>query len=389
MPSPKNPTHVLRAWPLGFALRFFLLLGLLAFVAVACAPSSSTPVVTTSLPASPAPGDALLPSPTHSLPSYWPTSGWRTSTPEDQGMDSSRLIAMLDSVRAQHLDLHSLLVIRHGYIVSETYFASYGQDDLHQLYSCTKSFIATLVGIAFDRGDLTRLDQPVLDFFPGRSFANLDDRKRAITLEDLLTMRSGLVWQDDDPTIGAMVRSPDWVQYVLDLPMAQAPGSQFNYCTGCTHVLSAVLQQATGLSARDYAGPNLFEPLGIANLRWDTDRAGMPIGGFGLQLTPRDMAKLGYLYLHNGSWDGRQIVPAAWVGTATQKHTATDGELGYGYQWWTYPSYGAYTALGLYGQTIFVIPQADLIVVTTADVANHDPIFHLIDAYILPAITLD
>jgi CubicO group peptidase (beta-lactamase class C family) len=389
MPSLKNPTHILRAWPTSLALRYFLLLSLFPLVAVACASSPTAPVAATSLPASATPGVATPPAATAPLPAYWPTSGWRSSPPEDQGMDSSHLIAMLDSVRAQGLNLHSLLVIRHGYIVSETYFGAYGPDDLHQLYSCTKSFIATLVGIAFDRGDLSRLDQPVLDFFPGRSFANLDERKRAMTLEDLLSMRSGLEWQDDDPTISAMVRSPDWVQYVLDLPMAQAPGSQFNYCTGCSHVLSAILQQSTGLSARDYAGPNLFEPLGIGDLRWDTDRAGMPIGGFGLQLTPRDMAKLGYLYLHNGVWDGRQVVASAWVATATQKHTETDGELGYGYQWWTYPSYGAYTALGLYGQTIFVIPQADLIVVTTADVADHEPIFHLIEAYILPAISLD
>jgi CubicO group peptidase (beta-lactamase class C family) len=386
MPSSTVATHVTRRCPLGLALHYLILLGLIGLLAAACTASPSTPAPAAQLPASPAPGEALLPPPGTAREAYWPTSGWRTSTPEEQGMDSSRLIAMLDSIRAQSLNLHSLLVIRDGYIVSETYFGSYDQDSRFQLYSCTKSFIATLVGIVFDRGDLQRLDQPVLDFFPGRTFANLDARKEAMTLEDLLTMRSGLDWQDDDPTIGAMARSPDWVQFVLDKPMIQAPGEQFNYCTGCSHVLSAILQQATGLSARDYAAPNLFEPLGITNLRWDTDNSGMPIGGWGLQLTPRDMAKLGYLYLHKGSWDGRQIVSSDWVATATQKHTATDGSLGYGYQWWTYPSYGAYTALGLYGQTIFVVPQSDLIVVTTADVDNHEPIFHLIEEYILPSI---
>jgi CubicO group peptidase (beta-lactamase class C family) len=374
MPSPKSPTPLSPLWPLA-------LLTLLGLILLAAACTSSPPAPAAVTPASPSPA-----SPGSPPPAYWPTSAWRTAAPEDQGMDSARLIAMLDAVRAQRLDLHSLLVIRNGYIVSETYFAPYAQDDLHQLYSVTKSFIATLVGIALDRGDLQSLGQPVLDFFPGRSFANLDDRKRAMTLEDLLTMRAGLEWQDDDPTIGAMVRSPDWVQFVLDKPMVQAPGGQFNYCSGCSHVLSAILQQATGLTARQYAGPNLFEPLGIASLRWDADRTGMPIGGWGLQLTPRDTARLGYLYLHAGMWDGRQVVPAAWVQTATHKHTPTDGELGYGYQWWVYPSYGAYTALGLYGQTIFVVPQSDLIVVTTADVENHEPIFHLIEEYILPSI---
>jgi CubicO group peptidase (beta-lactamase class C family) len=381
MPFSTTAKSITRRWPLSLAL--FCLICLLA---AACIASPSAVAPATQLPASPAAGKALLSSPSAILEDYWPTSGWRTSTPEEQGMDSSRLIAMLDSVRAQHLNLHSLLVIRHGYIVSETYFGSYAQNSRFQIYSCTKSFIATLVGIAFDRGELQGLNQAVLDFFPGRAFANLDDRKRAMTLEDLLTMRSGLDWQEGDPTIGAMVQSRDWVQYVLDEPMAQAPGSQFNYCTGCSHVLSAILQQATGLSARNYAERNLFEPLGLTNLSWDNDRSGMPIGGWGLQLTPRDMAKLGYLYLHKGSWDGKQVVSSDWVAAATQKHTATDGSLGYGYQWWTYPSYGAYTALGLYGQTIFVVPQSDLIVVTTADVDNHEPIFHLIEEFVLPSI---
>jgi CubicO group peptidase (beta-lactamase class C family) len=317
---------------------------------------------------------------------YWPTKDWRTSTPEEQGMDSARLAAMLEWVQQQRLNLHSLLVIRNGYIVSETYFDSYRQNDRHQLFSCTKSFIATLIGIALDRGDIQRIDAPVMDFFAGRSFTNLDERKQAMTLQDLLTMRSGLDWQEGDPAYVAMMRSPDSVKYVLDKPMALAPGSQFNYCSGCSHVLSAILQQATGANTLDYAEKNLLKPLGINNLRWDKDPSGIPIGGWGLQLTPREMAKLGYLYLHDGAWEGRQIVSSAWVQAATQQHTETDGDLGYGYQWWVYPSFGAYTALGLEGQTIFVVPEEDLIVVTTASVDGHEQIFRLIDEYIMPSI---
>jgi CubicO group peptidase (beta-lactamase class C family) len=301
-------------------------------------------------------------------------------------MDSARLAAMLEWVQQQRLNLHSLLVIRNGYIVSETYFDSYRQNDRHQLFSCTKSFIATLIGIALDRGDIQRIDAPVMDFFAGRSFTNLDERKQAMTLQDLLTMRSGLDWQEGDPAYVAMMRSPDSVKYVLDKPMALAPGSQFNYCSGCSHVLSAILQQATGANTLDYAEKNLLKPLGINNLRWDKDPSGIPIGGWGLQLTPREMAKLGYLYLHDGAWEGRQIVSSAWVQAATQQHTETDGDLGYGYQWWVYPSFGAYTALGLEGQTIFVVPEEDLIVVTTASVDGHEQIFRLIDEYIMPSI---
>jgi CubicO group peptidase (beta-lactamase class C family) len=320
------------------------------------------------------------------LTEYWPTKGWRTSTPEAQGMDSQKLAQMLAAIQQQHLNFHSVLVIRNGYIVSETYFPPYRQDTTHELYSCTKSFISTLIGIALDKGSIDRVDHHMVDFFPGRTFSNLDPQKEAMTLEDVLTMRSGLDWQEGDPAYAAMYRSPDWVKYVLDKPMAASPGSRFNYCSGCSHLLSAVLQQATGMNTRDFAGQYLFKPLGISNVKWETDSSGIPIGGWGLQLTPRDMAKLGYLYLRGGQWEGRQIVSSNWVDTATQKHTNTDSDLGYGYQWWTYPSLAAYTALGRYGQTIFVVPAEDLVIVTTAQMEDHTEIFKIIGGYILPTV---
>jgi CubicO group peptidase (beta-lactamase class C family) len=173
---------------------------------------------------------------------------------------------------------------------------------------------------------------------------------------------------------------------MLDKPMAAAPGTQFNYCSGCSHLLSAIVQETTEMSPRDFADQYLFKPLGISNVKWDTDAAGTPIGGWGLWLTPRDMAKLGYLYLRHGEWNGQQIVSAQWVENATRTHTATDSDLGYGYQWWTYPSLAAFAALGRDGQTIFVVPDLDLIIVTTAEIDNHDPIFQLIQQYILPAV---
>ena len=139
------------------------------------------------------------------------------------------------------------------------------------------------------------------------------------------------------------------------------------------------------MNTRDFAEKELFRPLGITDVRWDADSQGIPIGGWGLQITPRDMAKLGYLYLRDGVWDGQQIVSSAWVKAATEKHTPTDGPLGYGYQWWTYPKWGAYAALGRYGQMIFVVPDLDLIVVTTAAAGGHDAIFRLIEQYIVPA----
>ncbi len=323
---------------------------------------------------------------------YWPTHGWRTSTPEAQGMDSERLAQMLAVIRQEPmLNLHSLLVIRHGYLVSEVYFSPlYGPNTKHVLYSVTKSFISTLVGIAFDKGILTDLHRPVLSFFPRRNIENRDALKESMTLEDLLTMQSGLDWVEDLNAVGDVLQTPDAVKFVLDLPMKEPPGTNYNYCSGCSHVLSGILQEQPGVRTLDFAKKNLFEPLGISDFKWETDKQGLPLGGWGLYLTPRDMAKLGYLYLHEGVWDGKQIVSAAWVKAATQAYTDTHEKLGfgYGYQWRTFPRLGAYLAAGRDGQYIVVVPASDLVVVMTAeqgDLANEAD-FKLIESYILTAV---
>ena len=346
--------------------------------AVVAAPGE-TPVATVTV---------RVPGVTPAVPPYWPTQGWRTSTPAEQGMNAERLALMMDSVRQQNLDLHSLLVIRDGAIVSETYFGSNTPETRREIYSVTKSFIATLVGVAIDKGIIAGVERPVGDFFPDRKFANWDAAKQAMTLENLLTMTTGLDWPEADATFQQLHGGRDWVKFVMDEPMRSQPGAEFNYCSGCSHVLSAIIQQQTGMNTRDFAQRELFEPLGINDAVWDTDTTGIAIGGCGLQLTPRDMAKLGYLYLNGGMWDGRQIVSTGWVKTATQKHTGTDTDLGYGYQWWIYPRWGAYAALGRYGQTIFVIPDLNLIVLTTAALEGPDPIFDLIEQYIVPAVQL-
>ncbi len=335
-------------------------------------PSPVTPAQVATLEPAPAAG------------SIWPTQGWRTSSPEEQGVDHGMLAAMLAEVEQKKLNLQSLLVIRNGTLVSETYFGT-SQEVRHQLYSVTKSFVSTLIGIAMDQGKIDRLDRQIGDFFPEYAFANLDSQKQAMTLEDVLTMRTGLDWQEGDPAYMALYQSRDWVQFMLDKPMAGPPGDQFNYCSGCSHLLSAIVKKTTGMNTFDFAKKYLFKPLGITNVRWESDAKGTSIGGWGLELTPRDMAKLGYLFLRKGQWEGRQIVSAGWVEAATQKHTGTDNPRGYGYQWWTHPTLAAYMALGRYGQTIFVMPELDLIVVTTAEMDNHDEIFRLIEEYIVPA----
>jgi CubicO group peptidase (beta-lactamase class C family) len=322
---------------------------------------------------------------------YWPTHGWRTSTPEAQGMDSAQLAQLLEVIQQEPvLNLHSLLVIRHGYLVSEVYFDPfYGRNTKHALYSVTKSFMSTLVGIAFDKGILTDLRHPVLDFFPHRTFEKRDALKESMTLEDLLTLRCGLAW-DEVTSWGELLWSLDAVKYVLDKPMTDPPGTKYLYNSGCSHVLSGILEEQPGVQTLEFAKKNLFEPLGITDFIWELDKQGIPLGGAGLNLTPRDMAKLGYLYLHEGVWDGQQIVSAAWVKAATQTHTDPHHKLGfgYGYQWWTFPRLGAYQAAGYGGQYIVVVPASDLVVVVTADQGDlaNEAVFRLIEAYILTAV---
>ncbi len=312
---------------------------------------------------------------------------WQVSDPQSQGMDPKLLEEMQAEIQAKRIPLHSLLIIRNGQIVSENYYAGNKLATKHVQYSVTKSFIATLIGIAIDQGKLEGVELPVMDFFPGKTVAAPDPRKTAMTVEDLLTMSSGLGWMEGDASYSAMYRSSDWSKWVLDLPMQDSPGETFNYCSGCSHVLSVILEEATGENPRAFADQNLFKPLGITDYEWETDSDGTPIGGWGLYLTPRDMARLGLLYLHDGKWGDTQIVSKEWVAAATTTQVDPDGRLGYGYQWWIYDTHGAFTALGRDGQAIFVAPDLDLVVVTTAKMpGDHDPIFSLIDNYILPSV---
>jgi CubicO group peptidase (beta-lactamase class C family) len=322
-------------------------------------------------------------------PEYWPTADWRTSTPEAQNMDSQKLAQMLEHTKGRNTGLHSLLVIRNGYIVSENYFESFRPEQTHVLYSCTKSFVSTLVGIAIDRGYISGVDVPVEDVFANQVFQNQDAQKREMTLENLLTMTSGLAWIENNQTYAGLSRSPDWVDFVMDKPMLDKPGTRFNYNSGCAHLLSAIVQLKTGRNTRAFAQDTLFKPLGISRYQWEVDSKGIPNGGWGLQMTPQDMAKLGYLFLHDGVWEGRQIVSKGWVKTATRTHVKVGGPapVDYGYLWWTYPSLNAYAALGLDGQTIFVIPDRQMVIVTTARTPDHGhgEIFPLIEKYIVPA----
>ena len=211
-------------------------------------------------------------------------------------------------------------------------------------------------------------------------------------------MSSGLDWPEsgnayttpDNPYV-RMMRSPDWVQFVLDRPMAEPPGATFNYNSGASHLLSAIVQKTTRQSTLAFAKEFLFKPLGIADVRWGADPSGIAIGGSDLQLTPRDMARFGYLYLKRGVWEGQPVVPAGWVQASTTRHIqSSEASLGYGYQWWTYPD-GSFAAHGLGGQFIFVRPRQDLVVVFTSWLTGDDTErpAALVDSFIVPAVLSD
>ena len=213
-----------------------------------------------------------------------------------------------------------------------------------------------------------------------------------MTLEDLLTMRAGLRCHDEtNTTVEAMQRTTDWAAYMLRQPLDTAPGRQFNYCNGVSHVLSVLVGRATGQPTMDFAQENLFGPLGITRVLWARDPDGVPAGGWGLALTPRDMARFGYLYLRDGEWDGAQILSPEWVEASTTPHTyAMQAGQGYGYQWWV-NSTRSFEAVGAGGQYIFVRKAADMVVVITSDtqIGNYTELVELLQEYVLYAAKSD
>jgi len=310
---------------------------------------------------------------------YWPTEGWRKSTPEEQGFDSSKLAEGLVAIQEQNIKIDSLLIIRHGSVLLDAYFYPYDGKVAHDLASVTKSVMTTLIGIAVDQGEL-QLDQPMLSFFPDRTIANLDDRKQHITVRHLASMVNGFEsgsLRGDEPTLRAMRANADWVQSALDRKMVREPGTVFCYDSPGMHLLSAILEETTGMTAVDFAHQNLFEPLGIRDVVWDSDPQGITRGWGDLHLKPSDAAKIGYLWLNNGVWEGEQIVSAAWVEDSVTAQSRSGGD-DYGYGWWV--SKESYYAFGRDGQNIKVMPSLNAIVVTTGGGFEYDEIVPFLTA---------
>lgn len=344
----------------------------------------------------------------------WPTAGWPSAPPRAVGLDEKVLAAFdADIAAGKYGYVDSMLIIRHGRIAYERTYSHdydriygaearakgplnahdpsgpynyfnpwwhpfYRRGDLHTMQSVTKTVTSIVIGIAAGRGEFPSFDTPVLTLFDETKVAHVDDRKRRMTLRHLLTMTAGFDWNEDVPYADPsnhcvlMEASFDWVQFAIDRPMAHEPGTVFRYNSGATQLLSPIFRAATGHDIEEYAVRHLFAPLGIARHFWKRTPTGLADTEGGLYLAPRDLAKIAYLYLRNGIWEDKVVVPAEWVKASIAPSIAVpdSGNVKYGFKWWLYP-YGrngarvAFGGSGLGGQRPIVLPELDLVIVFT------------------------
>ncbi len=323
--------------------------------------------------------------------------GWQIEAePAAAGFDARKLCAVLNKVADADINVHSLLVVRHGRLVAEVYRA--GKDErvkdlfrttrtfdastLHDMRSISKSVTSLLWGIAQGQGKMPPLDTPALSLFPTLADLNRDGRE-AITLSQMLSMSSGLAWNEwratslfNNDEFGLFWHTSQ-AHYVFDRPMAAAAGTQFNYNGGNMAVLALLLVERVGMSVPEYARQQLFEPLGITDWEWVDDYRGRPLAFAGVRLRPRDLARIGQLVLQHGQWNGRQLVPAEWLAESTRQNIDTGMGLQYGYQWWLGKvvaggtEYAWIGGIGNGGQRLWIVPGLDMVVVTTAGDYNH------------------
>ncbi len=360
---------------------------------------------------------------------YWPTNEWKTSTPEEQGMNSGKLIEMIEfykdkNAEQDNIQIESITIIRNGYIVSDIYLNPlFPKNTKHVIHSCTKSIMSALVGIAIEKGYITDVNVPVLDILDYEVSQNGDERIKQLTVKNLLTMQTGLHSQDNYlyqwRGLFEMQHTDDWTGYILDLPFEADPGTRFDYSNMSSFLLSAVVSKATGMSSLSFAQEYLFTPLGIEDVRWENSPKGIGIGWARMWLKPHDMAKIGLLYLQKGKWADTQVIPEAWVEESLNAHSSPkkyryvyNEEInidfglsggswvmtnfarpfadGYGYQWWLDKS-GMYSAIGVGGQFIMVVPEENLVIVFTSKLTGAESFLpaKLLKKFILPAVIAD
>ena len=316
----------------------------------------------------------------------------KRSSPEEQGISSSGIMSFLDAVAKSKIEFHSIMVLRHGFVVAEGWWTPYAPALKHTLYSLSKSFTSTAVGLAISEGHF-KLDTPIVSFFPDKVPAEISPNLAAMTVQSLLTMSTGHA-KDSMPSL----RTPgnnDWVKTFLSLPVEHAPGTHFVYNTGATYMLSAIVQKKTGKTLVEYLKPRLFDRLGIEDYDWEMSPEGINTGGYGLRVTTEDIAKFGQLYLQNGTWNNALLLPETWVADATASHIdngagrkgpkeTDDWAQGYGYQFWKC-THRAFRGDGAFGQFCIVMPDQDAVVVITGESFNLQASIGLVWSDLLPA----
>ena len=298
-------------------------------------------------------------------------------------------------------DIHSIMILQHGKVLEEKWMSEGQPDSAHIMNSVSKTFTATAVGLAIAEGRMG-LEDKVVDYFPDKVPENASDTLKSVTVRHLLTMNCG---HGTDPTAAARQGDKDWVTAFLEWPITHEPGTYYCYNTIGTYVLSEIVQKVTGQKINDYLEPRLWEPLGIDKPYWEESPTGANCGGWGLYLKTEDMAKVGQLFLQEGKWNGRRILPAEWVREASSRqvwsvpHMLTpelcerfgmteensDWLQGYGYQMWRC-RHNAYRADGANGQYIIVLPDQDAVIAMTANLRDMQGEINLIWDYILPAL---
>ena len=305
------------------------------------------------------------------------------SVPEAQGVSSAGVLAFIDAADRDIDSLHGVVIMRHGHVVAEGWWAPYSAESPHSLFSLSKSFTSTAVGLAVAEGKLSA-DDPVLKFFPDDAPAEPSGNLKAMRLTDLLRMSTG---QQSEPPRRA---DEPWAKTFLKHPVPFKPGTHFLYNTSATYMLSAAVQKATGQTVLDYLKPRLFEPLGIDKPTWEASPQGISAGGYGLSIRTGDIAKFGQLYLQKGKWEGKQLVPESWVEAATARQTsngsnpASDWDQGYGYQFWRC-RHGGYRGDGAFGQFCVILPVQDAVIAITAGVRDMQAVLNLVWDKLLPA----
>lgn len=314
--------------------------------------------------------------------------GLPRSTPEAQGIASRAILAFVETIEQQIDALHSFMLVRHGQVVAEGWWSPYAADKLHMLFSLSKSFTSTAIGLAVAEGRLAVTDR-VISFFPEDLPADVSDNLAAMQVHHLLSMATG----HTEDTTGYLHRAADgnWVKAFLALPVEREPGTHFLYNTGATYMLSAIVQKLTGETLLQYLRPRLFDPLGIGEATWESCPRGINTGGYGLKVTTEDIARFGQLYLQQGKWQGKQLVPAEWIAEASAKQVSngskpeSDWEQGYGYQFWRC-RHNAYRGDGAFGQYCVVMPEQDAVLAITSGLGNMQAPLDIVWEKLLPAM---